>query len=48
MTTRKQKIRRGLTLVELMITVLAVMILVVGISGILAAGHKNYNIMFIF
>ena len=46
MTTRKQKIRRGLTLVELMITVLAVMILVVGISGILAAGHKNYNIMF--
>ena len=46
MTTRKQKIRRGLTLVELMITVLAVMILVVGISGILATGHKNYNTMF--
>ena len=46
MTTRNQKIRRGLTLIELMITVLAVMILVVGISGILAAGHKNYNIMF--
>jgi len=37
---------KGITLIELMITVLAVMILIVGISGILAAGHKNYNTMF--
>lgn len=46
MILQRYKFRRAVTLIELMITVLAVMILVVGISGILAAGHKNYNTMF--
>jgi hypothetical protein len=46
MALQRYKFRRAVTLVELMITVLAVTILIVGISGILAAGHKNYNTMF--
>ena len=46
MILQRYKFRRAVTLVELMITVLAVMILVVGISGILASGHRNYNTMF--
>jgi hypothetical protein len=46
MILQRYKFRRAVTLIELMITVLAVVILVVGISGILAAGHKNYNTMF--
>ncbi len=46
MAVRQQSFRSGLTLVELLITVLAVMIFVVGICGILAAGHRNYNTMY--
>jgi hypothetical protein len=46
MAVRQHNFRSGVTLVELLVTVLAVMILVVGISGILAAGHRNYNTMF--
>jgi hypothetical protein len=38
----KNKYRKGITLIELMITVLAAIILLIGISGILAAGHKNF------
>ena len=45
MTNKNHKNRSGMTLIELMITVLAVVILIVGISGILAAGHENYNVM---
>jgi hypothetical protein len=43
---KKHNIQNGFTLIELMITVLAVMVLVIGISGMLAAGHKGYNNMF--
>ncbi len=46
MAHKKDNFKRGVTLIELMITVLAVMILVVGISGILAMGHRNYNTMY--
>ena len=45
-TSKKIKTRKAITLVELMITVIAMMILIVGISGILAQGHKNYNMMY--
>ncbi|MBN2181287.1 MAG: hypothetical protein JW715_05185 [Sedimentisphaerales bacterium] len=46
MILQRYKFRRAVTLIELMIAVLAVMILVVGISGILVSGHRNYNTMF--
>ena len=46
MSEKKKQFRSGLTLIELMITILAVIVLVIGISGMLAAGHKNYNHMF--
>ena len=45
MNEQQTKSRKGLTLIELMITVLAVMVFVFGITGILAAGHTNYNTM---
>jgi len=46
MSVKKKHFRSGLTLIELMITVLAAVVLVIGISGMLAAGHKNFNHMF--
>ena len=46
MAMKKNILRRGFTLIELMITILAAIVLVIGISGMLAAGHKNYNNMF--
>jgi hypothetical protein len=46
MKVQKYNFRSGITLVELMITVLAAIILIIGISSILAAGHKNYWTMF--
>jgi hypothetical protein len=42
----KKNFRSGITLVELIITILAAVILILGISGILAAGHKNFKTMF--
>lgn len=46
MILQRYKFRKAVTLIELMVTVLAVVVLTVGISGMLAAGHKNYNTMF--
>jgi prepilin-type N-terminal cleavage/methylation domain-containing protein len=42
----KNNNRMGFTLIELMITILAAAILMLGITGILAAGHKNFRTMF--
>lgn len=46
MSEKKKQFRSGLTLIELIITVIAAIVLVIGISGMLAAGHKNFNHMF--
>ena len=45
MTEKNKHFRSGVTLIELMITVLAAVILLIGITGILAAGHKNFQTM---
>lgn len=45
MNVRLRNFKCGLSLIELMITIVAVVILIIGISGILAAGHRNYNTM---
>lgn len=46
MISQRCKFRRAFTLVELMITILAAVIFIIGISRILAQGHKNYNQMY--
>ena len=46
MKKQLKKFRNGTTLIELVITVVAAIILILGITGILAAGHRNYNIMY--
>ena len=46
MSVKKKYFRSGLSLIELMITVLAAIVLVIGISGMLAAGHIRFNHMF--
>jgi len=46
MKIQHKNYRSGMTLIELLITVTAAMILILGISGILAAGHRQYNTMF--
>ena len=45
MAGKKNKTRKGVTLIELMVTVLAASVLLIGIVSILAAGHKNYKTM---
>ena len=45
MAEKNKNFRSGITLIELMITVLAAVVLLIGITGILAAGHKNYQTM---
>jgi len=46
MIIKKHNFRAGMTLVELIITVLAAIVLLIGITGILAAGIKNYKTMY--
>jgi hypothetical protein len=46
MMIKKENFRIGVTLIELMIAILAGIILLVGITGILAAGHKNFWTMY--
>ena len=46
MAESNKHFRCGFTLIELMITILAAVILLIGITGILAAGHKNFQTMF--
>jgi competence protein ComGC len=46
MAHRRHNFRRGFTLIEVMITIIAAIILLIGITGILAAGHKNFKTMF--
>lgn len=43
MIMRKYKVKRAFTLIELMVTMLAAIILIVGISGMIAQGHKGYH-----
>lgn len=43
MIIRKDKVKRAFTLVELMVTMLAAIILIVGISAMIAHGHKGYH-----
>jgi hypothetical protein len=45
MTERRQHFRSGITLIELLIAAIAATILVVGITGILAAAHQNFKSM---
>jgi len=45
MAEKNKHFRSGITLIELMISVLAAFILLIGIAGILAAGHKNFKTM---
>jgi len=44
--TNKKARNDGLTLVELMITVLIASIAIVGISGVIAGSHRDYRLMF--
>jgi hypothetical protein len=46
MKIKEYNFRKGITLIELMITLLAAIILLIGITGILAAGHKNFWTMY--
>ena len=41
----KRHFRSGVTLIELLIAAIAATILIVGITGILAAGHRNFKSM---
>lgn len=43
MTVRKYKVGEAFTLVELMVTILAVVVLIIGISTMLAHGHLGYR-----
>jgi len=45
MAENNKHFRSGITLIEVMITILAAFILLIGIAGILAAGHKNFKTM---
>lgn len=45
MAEKNKHFRSGITLIEVMMTVLAAVILLIGITGILAAGHKNFQTM---
>ena len=46
MPVKNNKFRAGVTLIELVVTVIAAIILILGITGILAGGHKNYATMY--
>ena len=46
MYVKSHNFRSGTTLIELIITILAAVILMIGITGILASGIKNYQIMY--
>ncbi|MBN1975639.1 MAG: hypothetical protein JW787_18540 [Sedimentisphaerales bacterium] len=46
MAVKNKHFRSGVTLIELVVTVLAAIILMIGIVSILAAGHRNYRTMF--
>ena len=46
MSAAMKQFRSGTTLIELMVVLLAAIVLVIGISGMLAAGHIGYNNMF--
>lgn len=45
MAEKNKHFRSGITLIEVIIAVLAAVILMIGITGILAAGHKNFKTM---
>jgi len=45
MARKKCITRKGVTLIELVVTVLAAVFLLIGIVSILATGHKNYKTM---
>ena len=45
MVKRRNKNRKGITLIELIITALAAALLLIGIVSVLASGHKNYKTM---
>ena len=46
MMTNKKTRNDGLTLVELMITVLIMSIAIISISGVIAGSHRNFRLMF--
>lgn len=46
MTIRRHKAAKGLTMIELMITVLAAIVLIVAVVAILAEGHVGYRKLF--
>jgi hypothetical protein len=46
MPVKNNNFRVGVTLIELVVTIIAAVILLLGITGILAAGHKNFKTMF--
>src|SRR4030042_164398 len=46
MTENNKHFRSGFTLIELLITAVAAVILLLGITGILASGIKNYKTMY--
>lgn len=46
MSVNNNNFRAGVTLIELVVTIIAAVILLLGITGILAAGHKNFKTMF--
>lgn len=46
MYVKRHNFRSGVTLIELVITILAATILLLGITGILASGIKNYKTMY--
>jgi hypothetical protein len=46
MPVKNNKFRAGVTLIELVVTIIAAIILIIGVTGILAGGHKNYATMY--
>ena len=46
MYVKRNNFRSGVTLIELIVTIIAVVIVLLGISGVLASGIKNYQIMY--
>ena len=43
MIMRKYKVKRAFTLIELMVTIVAAIVLIIGISAMIAQGHRGYN-----
>ncbi|UCH89479.1 MAG: hypothetical protein JSV49_02180 [Thermoplasmata archaeon] len=46
MVGKQYKFRTGVTLIELLVTIIAAVILLLGITGILASGIKNFKTMY--